>query len=289
MKRVFKWFAWSLVGGLCLLIIGISTILIYGQLTFKRQVEAPLPDVGADTSATAVARGKYLVHGVLGCEMCHSPKPPDPRLSGYVELVDAGPIQASFAAPNLTSDKITGIGEWSDSEIARAIRSGVDREGVELIVMPAEMYRYLPDQELSAVLGYLRTLEPVQNEIPPFQANAFAKGLISIGLLGPRNPPEPIAAHDPIPQSGTTEYGGYLVRLGGCRSCHGERLQGIDGGGPNLTGGGKFRDWSGQEFAAHFRTMGGVEGLEMPWAVYKNMTDEDLTSIFSYLRSLDPP
>ena len=101
----------------------------------------------------------------------------------------AGPIQAEFAAPNLTSDRATGLGEWTDAEIARAIRSGVDRKGRELIVMPAEQFRHLSDQELSAVIGYLRTLQPVANEVEPFSGNAFAKALLGIGLLAARNPP----------------------------------------------------------------------------------------------------
>ena len=301
MRKAFKWLGIILGGLVGLLILGIAGLLIYGQVTFKPTYDdRPLYPITADTSPEGVARGEYLLNSVMSCaEACHSPEG-RPFVGTYEEIA-MGPVRAVFAPPNLTPDEGTGLGSWTDAQIARAIREGVDKDGVQLAVMPSRFYTILSDSDTAATVGYLRTLEPVHNEIPPFSLNAFGKALFAAGMFGPRVQIKPITSVQNAPEPGSVEYGGYLVSLGGCRECHGEELAGgqlpfAEEGSPpvpNLTPAGELVGWSEAEFTAAMRTGKTPSGKQldseaMPWKSYAGMTDEDLSAIFRYLQSVQP-
>lgn len=298
MRKVLKWVGvviGSLLGFVILAAVG---LLVYSQITFKRTLNREVYPITADTSADAVARGEYLVHKVVACGDCHAADPLNPDFTGQVETIKEGPIEGVFAVPNLTSDVETGLGAWTDAEIARAIREGVDRDGVELLVMPSKNYHSLSDQDVAAIIGYLRTLAPVRNEIPPFQLNAVGKVLVALGML-PKGTAE--AIREPVVHSaaGTPEYGVYLTSIASCRDCHGEELTGgaIPGQAtsnqrtPNITGSGVLGTWEGEDFLTAFHTGKKPDGRtmsdSMPWKVYGQMADQDLLAIFQYLQSLD--
>jgi hypothetical protein len=119
-----------------LVILFVAGLAIYANLQFKPSLaDRPLYPITADTSPAGVDRGKYLMEDVMLCtEACHTPED-GPVLSGTFEEISEGPIAVTFAPPNLTPDQETGLGNWSDAEIARAIREGVDKDGVGLVVM----------------------------------------------------------------------------------------------------------------------------------------------------------
>jgi hypothetical protein len=156
----------------------------------------------------------------------------------------------------------------------------------------------LSDADVAGIVAFLRNLEPVHNEIPAVQGNAVAKSMNAMGMFGPASVTEPITEPRVAPQPGTTEYGEYLVALGDCRGCHAQNLGGgaipfAEPGTPeaaNLTTGGDLGSWSEADFITALRngmTPDGqlVDPEAMPWPVYGNMTDEDLTDIFHYLQS----
>ena len=119
-----------------------------------------------------VGRGKYLVE-VFGCGDCHSPYNADGtltesmRFAGGLKWV-AGPY-GTFTTVNLTSDKETGLGNWSDEEIKRCITRGVRKDGSRALPfpMPWTTFANLKDDDLNAVIAYLRTIPPIYNKIPP--------------------------------------------------------------------------------------------------------------------------
>ncbi len=212
MKRVFKWIGIILGGLLALLIVVVVGLVIYGQVSFKKSyANRPLYPIVADTSPEGVARGEYLMENVMICyEACHS-EFGKPFAGGY-ENVNDGPVSAVFAVPNITQDVETGLGGWTDAEIARAIREGIDKDGVSLVIMPSANYYALSDADVAAVIGYLRGVEPVRNEVPPLQVNTVGKVFNALGMFGPSPVGEPYSAPQVAPPPGTVEYGAYLSR-----------------------------------------------------------------------------
>ena len=297
MRKVVKWFLILLGGLVGLLVVAAIGLSIYANLKFKpKYANRPLYPISADTSAEGQARGKYLMEEAMLCaEACHSPE--GKPFQGTVENLNEGPISVVFAVPNLTPDQETGLGSWSDAEIARAIREGVDKDGVGLVVMPAFNYNALSDADVAAIIGYLRSLEPVHHEIPLFNANIVAKIMLAMGAFGPSSVMEPITAPRETPASGTPEYGKYMVALGACSDCHKENLAGgplpfSEPGSPlsaNLTPAGEISTWTEAQFIAAVsegrHPGGGNLHDEMP---RYSMTDEDLASIFAYLKTLPP-
>jgi len=300
MRKVFKWIG-IVIGGLVgLIVVVVVGLLIYGQVSFKRTYHRPVQELAADTSPAGVARGEYLVRTVVGCDGCHSPDGAQGALIGMVRNINFGPVSGVFATPNLTPDKDTGLGAWTDGEIARAIREGLDKDGVELVIMPSSQFHRLSDADVSAIVGYLRSLAPVRNEIPPFQINAAGKAMSALGLLGQPELGEPITTPQTAPLPGSTDAarGEYLVTLGGCRFCHGENLAGgpvpfsAPGTPPaaNLTPAGELVGWSETMFIETLRT--GVTPSKhqlnavMPWKRLSKLTDEDLKAIWAYLQTV---
>jgi len=295
--KTLKWIGIVLGGLLALLAILVVGLLIYGQMSFKRvHADRSFYPISADTSPEGMARGKYLIENVMSCdEACHSGF--GQPFAGGSEALNEGPVSGIFGVPNLTPDQETGLGSWSDAEIARAIREGIDKDGKELIIMPAKNYNALSDADVAAVIAYLRSLEPVRNEVPELQLNAIAKVMLAVGMFGPSNVGEPITAAKDRPQPGTVEYGSYLVSLGACRDCHGEDLAGGPlpfGGGEeplpaNLTPAGDLASWTEADFIAAVRTGQVPSGTNLTDGMPRyDMTDEDLAAIFKYLQTLPP-
>lgn len=300
MKKVLRITAILLGGLIGLLMLAILGLTVYGQVKFKpRMANRPLYTITADTSPEGIARGEYLVRSAMACGDCHSAEGGSGPLSGTFETFSEGPISGVFAAPNLTPDPETGLGNWTDAEIARAIREGVDKDGVGLLVMPSFNYHIMSDADVAAIVGYLRSQEPVKNEIPPFQANTVGKVVAALGMMGPTSVGTPIEAPQTTPEKDTMEYGEYVMVLSGCRDCHGFDL----GGGaipfaepgtpdaPSLNPSGRAAHWNEADFIQTMRTGLTPEGFNlnpeaMPWPVYGKMSDEDLASILMYMKTL---
>lgn len=295
MKKALKWIGIVLAGLVGLLVVAVIALVFYGQAKFKpTYANRPLYPIAADTSPEGLERGRYLMEDVTLCyEACHTF---EQEFAGGYEEINDGPVSAVFAVPNLTSDVETGLGGWTDAEIARAIREGVDKDGVGLVIMPSANYRALSDADVAAVVGYLRNLEPVRNEVPPLQVNMVGKVFNALGMFGPGSVGEPLTAPQQAPAQGTAEYGGYMVSVGDCRACHGADLAGgpmpFGEGGPdpaNLTPAGELPSWTEADFITAVSTGQVPSGTFLTDGMprYK-MTDEDLAAVYKYLLSLPP-
>lgn len=296
MKKMLKWsgilFGWLLL----VFLVAFTGSAIYANMQFKRKTsDRPLYAITANMTPEGLARGKYLMEEVMDCtNACHTPEA-GPPLSGMVEEIRQGPIRVTFSAPNLTPDIATGLGSWTDAEIARAIREGVDKDGITLVVMPSYNYVSLSDADVSAIIGYLRNLEPVNNPIPSFKANTFAKMMMVFGTFGP-NPVQPaITATQITPEEGTINYGAYLVKLGACSDCHGSNLAGgkipfSESDAPpaaNLTSGGELIGWTAEDFIRAVREGMKPNGKILDESMPRYGTSpEDLATIFAYLQTL---
>jgi Cytochrome c len=251
-----------------------------------------------------LARGRYITQALLGCETCHSPHewtqhgapmPPGMELVGQPLPVPNFPGTA--VAPNLTPDPETGSANWTDDQIARAIREGIKHDDSTLFpMMPYEAYRNLSDEDLASVVVYLRSLTPVRNPLPPFRANFPVSYLV-------RSAPEPVTEPVPGPNpSDVVGRGKYMVSVGcGCHNVvdkldyvGGDHLKGPWG---EVTSANLTPDPSGigyyseATFITALRT--GYVGARklnsiMPFGEFKSLSDDDLKAIFAYLRTLPP-
>lgn len=134
----------------------------------------------AEARANPVARGKYLVD-TMGCALCHSPVDRERRMLPGMYLagglrVDIAPF-GTYPGGNLTSDKDTGLGNWSDDDIKRAITKGMLPDGTRLLPYPMDWpsFSTMSEADLNAMVAYLRTVPPVKNFVPPLtRTNTFA-------------------------------------------------------------------------------------------------------------------
>jgi mono/diheme cytochrome c family protein len=190
-----------------------------------------------------------------------------------------------------------GIGTtYRDADWIRSIRYGVRPDGHGIPFMPSDYFNKLSDAELGAVIAYVKSLPPVDNERTRVEINLPARILIDLGAFGDLVRAAKIDFRSPRPSPPSSE-GEYLVDVGGCTFCHGAGLaggQGPEPGAPtgtDLTAAGPTAHWSFAEFRQTIRNGVDPRGRAinpkyMPWLAYRKMTDAELQAIWLYLRSL---
>ncbi|MBP7242730.1 c-type cytochrome [Amaricoccus sp.] len=254
---------------------------------------------------TPVERGEYLVRGPMGCGNCHTPQGPNGpdmamELAGGQVVIDDATMRAVSA--NITPGG--AIAGWSDAELARAIREGIRPDGTLIgPPMPFVFYRGLSDDDLAAIVAFLRTVAPVENVV--------AKSEYRIPLPPAYGPPVGHVAA--IPRGPTAEYGAYMAGpVAHCLECHtpfGPQGPMIDGhlgqGGfefpgpwgvsvaPNITSGPDgLAGYSDDEIKVMItegkRPDGSAMRPPMPFAYLARMTPDDLEAVVRYLRTLPP-
>jgi len=259
-----------------------------------------------------LARGEYLAQGVLGCLDCHSEHDwtaaGGPLVSGREGaggIFPAEGLPGRIVATNLTPDRETGVGSWSDDQLARAIREGIGHDGRALFpIMPYSNFRRLSDEDLASVVVFIRSLPSVRNPLPQTEIAFPVKYLIRVV-------PQPITEPVPPPDLSTLERRGeYLTTLASCAECHTPLVRGMPDQTRAFAGGQVFKGPWGTATSANItpdktgisyyneklfiealRT-GTVMGRQlnpiMPWDGYRHTTDEDLKAIFAYLRTVKP-
>lgn len=291
--------------GVLAVILAVTITFTIGWRPFIGPRKRALTNRQFERTPERLARGKYIVQGFLDCESCHSPKdwtqhggpvPPGKELTGQA-VPDDPDFPGKFNIPNITPDLETGIGKWTDDQIARAIREGIRDDGTTLFpIMPYEAFRKLSDEDLAATVVYLRSIPPVRNPLPPMRINFPVNYLV-------RSQPEPVT--EPVPGPNMADpiaRGKYMVELGcGCHNAvekipygGGERLK---GGWGDVVSANLTPDPSGISyytegtFISAIRT--GYVGARklnpiMPFIQIRNLSDDDLKAIFAYLKTLPP-
>ena len=293
--RLLKWIGiviGSLVG---LVLLAIAILFIVGGERWNQEYEGYSVEVTAlsiPTDETSVKRSKHLVTTHY-CGYCHGQD-----LSGKV--LHSQPVMAVIFAPNLTPG-VGGVGgSFTDDDWVRALRHGIGGDGRGLVGMPACIWYQLSDEDLGAIIAFLKTLPPVNNEIPKRSVGPLGRILAALGKFPPTEAAELDhgSARPTIPESGVSAaYGEYLTRSS-CSACHGEALNGGKVRGlegdldivPNLTPGGTLASWTEEDFIKALRTGETPSSrrisLTMPWPYVGQMTDEELQAVWLYLRSL---
>lgn len=289
----------------------VGLLLSVGYTTREGATTPRVAPLKFNPTVARVERGRYLVEGPAHCFQCHSEldwerpgaQPKQGKKGSGTIFIEDG--MEWLVAPNITPDRETGAGNWTDEQFARAIREGVGHDGRRLFpMMPYMNFRQMSDEDLASVVVYLRSIDPVRNAVPKTMLPEIMKASLP--------PHQPLTGAVKGPDlSNPVERGKYLVTLGNCMSCHtpmnkqGQPLMqlafagGLRFKGPwgEVTSANITPDASGISYydeALFVNTLRtgqvGARKLNsiMPWGYFRNMTDEDLKAIFAYLRTLPP-
>lgn len=276
-------------------------------------------DYRIEPTAERLARGKYLNDHVVGCTTCHSQRdwtryagPVKPGTIGMGgQEFDLGPAGVLYSK-NITP---AAIGSWSDGELLRAVTGGVSRDNTPLFpLMPYPHFGAMSEEDIHAVLAYVRSLAAIENAAIPSRRLSFPLNLIVRTIPAASTPQLRPPAADKL------AYGRYMLRSALCGDCHtpiddrGQPLPGMDfaGGMEFVETGYRVRSanitpdvdtgigsWTEQQFIDRFKSFAGVEqpvlseadrrqNTVMPWTDYAGMTREDLAAIYAALRQQKP-
>ncbi len=308
----------------CAAVLAVACAVGYAYLNAAFPKVEPAGNIRIEATPQRLARGQYLVRHVTGCLGCHSDRDWG-CFSGPIKEDTLGKggfhldkklmgLPGDFYAKNITPYHLK---DWTDGEIVRALRSGVNKRGEALFpIMPYDDFSGLAQEDLYSIVAYLRTLKPIAFD-PHARRLDFPVNLIVKTI--PQNP----GPFPPAPdRKKTLEYGRYMVNATGCMHCHtpldgqGRPLPGMEAAGglefhwpdgstvrsvnitPDKETG--IGDWSkdyfvkrfklGQKMAqSHTPVKPGGFNTPMPWQEYGGMTGGDLAAIYAYLHNQVKP
>lgn len=286
----------SVVGAV---IVGAAGFVGYNAMAFGSSMSSvydvtPL-DVTLSQDPAVLERGKHLAESIGGCIECHGDD------LGGKPMPDMGPIGTLFA-PNLTTGKGGVGGDYTDAQLARAIRNGIKADGTSAVFMPSQDFFWWPDDDVAAVVAYVRAQPPVDREMQSSEVGLMGKILDRMDLLLidvarriDHDAPRPNVP-DPAP---TAAYGEFIATL--CKGCHGDGFSGgpIPGAPPELpiptnltqheTG---LASWSEDDFIKLLDTGTKPDGSQldpfMPIATTKTMNETEKKALWAFLETVPP-
>ncbi len=314
MKKMSNVLVWSVVVLAALVaILAAGITFTIGWRPFVGPQARPLTARRFVPTPERLARGTYLVKHVTPCMECHAPHtwteheaPVEWNMVGAGQEMPVKGLPGRVVAPNLSPDPETGAGNWTDDQLARAIREGIGHDGRALFpLMPYQRYRSMSDEDVASVIVYLRSLAPVRRPQPATEIVVPVRYLM-------RSVPQPLNAPVPAPDVSTpAKRGAYLATLGACVECHtpqdahGQPVPGMafaggfvfDGPWGRVASANLTPDPSGIPyydlalFTEVLRT-GQVKARRinqiMPWHAFGGMSDDDIAAVFAHLTALKP-
>ena len=291
MSRLLKLLGY-VFGGLAV-VLGVAAVIVFASSNarLKKSFAVTPRPVAIPTDPAALARGQHLAQ-TRGCNDCHGKD-----FAGN-KVIDDGAM-GRLHGPNLTRGKGGRAGAFKDEDWVRAIRHGVGPDGRGLLIMPAEEYQHLSDDDLGALIAYLKTVPAVDRDRPETALGPVARVLLATGKL--KLGAEVIDHANVLPQAVvpavTPEYGRYVASS--CIGCHGPNFSGgkIAAGPPswppaaNLTphADGHLAKWSEADFLKVIRTAKRPDGTElnpvMP-RVFGAMDDTELKALWAFFKTL---
>lgn len=313
MKKAFKVLGYAV---LCIVFI-VSILLIYVKVAMPNVGDPP--DLKITYTPEIIERGKYLANYVAVCTDCHSTRDwtkfSGPIIEGTLgkggERFDQEMgFPGIFYSKNITP---AGISRYTDGELLRLITTGVTKEGGAIFpVMPYHHYGEMATEDIEAIIAYIRSLPPIENDIPESIAD-FPMNFI-INTIPVKANPQKLPS-----KSDTLAYGKYLVNAGSCIDCHtpvekGQIIASLaySGGREFAMPGGMLRSsnitadpatgigaWTEDVFVQKFKVYAdssyqllavkpGDFNSIMPWKMYSGMTEYDLKAIYQFLRTVKP-
>jgi cytochrome c553 len=293
MSRIFRFLGFALVGVVALLALALALVYWITCARLRKSYAVISQTVVLPADSAALARGQHIAL-VRGCTDCHGAD------FGGAKVIES-PLLGTIHGPNLTRGRGGVVAGFTDENWARAIRHGLGPDGRPLFLMPSEEMSHFSDDDLGALIAYIKSLPPVDRAGVPVRVGPLGRVLMVAGVV--KVAAEEIDhAHvtpDTTPPGVTVAYGRYLAT--GCAGCHGARFTGgrIPGAPPdyppaqNLTPhpSADLAKWTEQDFITTLRTAHRPDGSElspvMPRAMGQ-MSDEELKALWLFLRTLEP-
>ena len=289
MKRALKFLGYTLGVIVLLLLVGVASVYALSTRRLNRSYRVAVKPVTIPTDEASILRGRHIAQ-TRGCVDCHGKD-----LAGNKVIDD--PAIGLMHGTNLTGGRGSVTQTFTNDDWVRAIRHGVAKDGHALVLMPSIEFAHFSNDDLGALIAYLKTVSAVDRDRVPIKVGPVARALILAGEI--KLAAEHIDHAGLVPPMAipgvTAEYGRYLSS--GCMGCHGEQLAGgrIPGGPPdwprsrNLTPAGDLARWTEADFILALQTGARPDGTKlspvMPIA-FGQMTDTELKAMWAYLKTL---
>lgn len=272
---MLKWILRIALGLLALMVVAVAGVYAASEVIIRRKADAGLPAIAASTDPQAVARGAYLAR-IRGCDGCH-----ERNLQGQSFADD--PMVGRLWASNLTQ----AIPDYSDAELARAIRQGVGADGASLWIMPSETWSTLSDADTADIMAWLRSHPKAGERTPPPRFGPMIRLALVMGKFRPTTAlvEEARPAFDAGPEFARGRYLAATV----CGECHGPDLTGVSDDqmtSPDLI---VTSGYDAAQFDRFIRTGIAPDGRERGFMSeiakehFPTMTDQDMSDIHAYL------
>jgi mono/diheme cytochrome c family protein len=300
--------------------MAVATAAGVGYMVARKPAIAPPSNIKVPMTPERIARGKYI-YELSDCDGCHSgrdftrfggPVIADQRGVG-VEFPKEMGLPGKIASRNITMDRETGIGDWTDGEKIRAIREGISRDGKQLFpMMPYTRFRKMSDEDVYSLVAFLNTLRPVKHHVAASEVDFPVSVLMKDAAQPAGRVAEPNHAD-------LRSHGEYVVNLAGCADCHTQSEKGQPKPGMLFAGGERFTfpgavvvsanispdlqsgigRWSEKDFLDRFQQYreyaenasphSGPENFTiMPWLDFSKLPEGDLKAIYAFLRTQKP-
>jgi mono/diheme cytochrome c family protein len=294
MNRSVKWAGIALGGVVGVLVLALAAVYGASEYRMSRHFDVPAAALALHDDPATLARGKHLVE-TRGCTDCHGAN------LGGTKFID-DPAMGTIFAANLTPGRGgAGTRLRTAEDWERAIRHGIKPDGKPLLVMPSDEFDEISDDDVAAMISYLRTLPPVDNEPASPRVGPLARVLYLAGKV-PLIPAEAIdhsvRSRTAPPAGPTAEYGAYVAK--GCAGCHGPSFSGGEIPGmppgtppaqnltPDRTTG--LGGWTEADFVRALREGRRPDGTElkppMPWRITAQLDDVEIRALWAYLRTV---
>ena len=281
---VARWLV-GIVGALATLAaLAVAFILCLGLYKLRNQASHPIRKIKVEASADALDRGEHLTNACAGCHGGNHKPPLDGGRDNFIEGL------GQLYPPNLTPGGV--LKDASAGEIARAIREGIGIDGRPLMIMPSPFFHSMSDEDVAAIIAYLRTVDSEDHEVPARSIGPMGTLLIGAGMF-PLSVQQPITEKIKSPDKGDQEeWGTYTATIMACGECHGLDFKGMKGGdgpqGPDIA---HYADkWSDDEWLDTIRKgvdpTGAKLSTDMPWEEYSSaLSDDEIIAMRHYIRT----
>ena len=292
-----KWVKRTSLGLVTLAILGVVTVVggkVAGERKLLRRITLPATPVAIVSGPARIEQGRYLF-STRGCADCHGAN------GGGKTVIQDGPML--IVSPNITTGANSVTTAYEIADWVRTVRHGVKPNGNPVMIMPSEDYNRLTDDDMAAVIAYVKQLPPAAGVEPVIRLPTAVKVLYAVGMIKDayEKIDHTLPTSQPVAQTVSVEHGAYVANT--CMGCHGPHLSGgkIPGAPPtwpataNLTPGkGSImqRYPSAEVFMATLRSGMRPDGTPisqvMPFGSLKQMNDTDVRALYAYLKTLPP-